>query len=228
MNREKIFEDYLRLCKDKHFCGQGEKNSDILIVGKESTSESIESNYIQSKKEWGCGVIRDDKRIKTWSNYQSLIDYIYDGIKPHKPEGKLDFEKYAYTTELSSVPRKQSDYSNARSSIQDSLCFFKESKFIQSFPVIILACSNYIRNNEKCREIDNTFHVEFCRDYGSKESRNLFWTHIDKDDPRKLVIHTRQFSNGISNALIKEMAGVIRTHLEKLDNSLLWKINSMD
>lgn len=216
MDREKSFEEYFRLCNGKQFCGQGEKNTDILIVGKESTNESIESNYSLSKKEWGCGIIRDDTGIETWSNYQSLIDYIYDGIKPHKPEGKLDFEKYAYTTELSSVPRKESNYSKAKPSIQERLCFFKESEFIQSFPVIILACSNYIRNDGKNREIDNTFHVEFCQEYGSKESKNRFWTHIDKNDPRKLVIHTRQFSNGISKDLIKEMAKEIRKHLTNL------------
>ena len=63
----------------------------------------------------------------------------------------------------------------------------------------------------------NMFGVmEFCKEYGSKESRNRFWTHIDKKDPRKLVIHTRQFSNGISKDLIKEMASVIREHLRKL------------
>ena len=146
-----------------------------------------------------------------------MIDYIYDGIKPHKPEGKLDFEKYAYTTELSSVPRKQSNYSNAKSSIQDRLRFFKESKFIQDFPVIILACGGYIKNDDKVREIDNTFHVEFCREYGSKESKNRFWTHVDdKNAPTKLVIHTRQLSNGVSKDLIKEMSKVIRVYLRKL------------
>jgi hypothetical protein len=218
MDREKSFEEFIQKCKEHgEFCGQGEKNSDILIVGKESTNESIESNYNLCKEEWGCGVIRDDTGIKTWSNYQSLIDYIYDGIKPHKPEGKLDFEKYAYTTELSSVPRKQSNYSNAKSSIQDRLRFFKESKFIQDFPVIILACGGYIKNDDKVREIDNTFHVEFCREYGSKESKNRFWTHVDdKNAPTKLVIHTRQLSNGVSKDLIKEMSKVIRVYLRKL------------
>lgn len=93
---------------------------------------------------------------------------------------------------------------------------FEKSKFIQDFSVIILACGGYIKNDDKVREIDNTFHVEFCKEYGSKESKNRFWTHIDKKDPRKLVIHTRQFSNGISKDLIKEMASVIREHLRKL------------
>ena len=94
--------------------------------------------------------------------------------------------------------------------------FFEKSKFIQDFPVIILACGGYIKNDDKVREIDNTFHVEFSQEYGKKESKNRFWTHIDKKDPRKLVIHTRQFSNGISKDLIKEMASVIREHLSKL------------
>ncbi len=221
MDREELFEEYIRLCKGKQFCGQGEKNSDILIVGKESTNENIESNFNLNKEEWGCGIIRDDKGIETWKNYQYLIDSIYDGIKPHKPKGKLDFEKYAYTTELSSIPRKQSNYPEAKPSIQDRLRFFEKSKFIQDFPVIILACGNYIRNNKKVREIDNTFHVEFCHEYGKKEHKNRFWTHIGNNDPRRLVIHTKQFSLRYMNKedkdwLIKNMASVIRDHLIKL------------
>ena len=97
---------------------------------------------------------------------------------------------------------------------------FKDSDFIQDFSVIILTCGGYIKNDDKVREIDNIFHVEFCKEYGSKESKNRFWTHIDKKDPRKLVIHTRQFSNGISKDLIKEIASVIREHLRKL--GLIW------
>lgn len=141
--------------------------------------------------------------------------------KVYKPKvefnsGLFDFEKYAFTTELSSIPRKKSNYSEAKQFIQDRLRFFEASEFIKSFPVVILACGGYIKNDDKVREIDNTFHVEFSQEYGKKESKNRFWTHVDKNDPRRLVIHTRQLSNGVSCEMIDEMAKIIRDHLSKL------------
>ena len=224
MDREKLFEKFLEDCKNrKEWCGQGNPNAHIMIIGKEpymdlktnpiSLQEELQRQYERCKR----GDFGNAKRGKnpTWCNYQSLIEKVYKP-KVEFNSGLFDFEKYAFTTELSSIPRKNSKYSEAEPFIQDRLRFFEKSKFIQDFPVIILACGDYIKNDDKVREIDNTFHVEFCKEYGSKESKNRFWTHIDKKDPRKLVIHTRQFSNGISKDLIKEMASVIREHLRKL------------
>lgn len=225
MDREKLFEDFINECdRTNNFCGQGNPNADILIIGKESTAtkDSLVSESImrcRDKKERDAPRPINPKN-KTWANYQKLLDEIYHR-KSDDPD-KWDFEKYAFTTELSSIPRKQSKYSDAKSSIQNRLILFRESKFIQSFPVIILACSNYIRNDEKNREIYDTFRVEFCPEYGSKEGKYLFWPHFDDiNAPRKLVIHTRQFSLRYMNQedrerLINEMASVIRKHLAKL------------
>lgn len=225
MDRENEFKEFLEECKNRNeWCGQGNPNAHVLIIGKESYNKDLITNPIilQEKlqrqyelcKGGDFGNAKRDDKNPTWSNYQMLIEKVYGPQIEFNPE-LFDFEKYAFTTELSSIPRKNSNYSEAKSSIQNRLRFFKESKFIKSFPVIILACGGYIRNDEKVREIDDTFHVEFYQVYGSKQSKNRFWTHIDKNDPRKLVIHTRQFSNGISNDLIKEMAAVIRNHLKK-------------
>lgn len=221
MDREVLFEEFLKECQNREqWSGQGNPNADILIIGKESTDTSMDARirYIElcmDKKQ------RDAPRPiapknKTWGNYQDLLDIIY--CRKSEYIDKWDFEKYAFTTELSIIPRKRSNYKEAKPIIKKRLAFFKDSKFIQVFPVIILACSNYIRNDDKNREIKNTFHVKFCQEYGSKESKNRFWTHIDENDSRKLVIHTRQFSNGISKDLIQKMAEVIRDHLEHLKN----------
>lgn len=228
MDREKLFSVFLEECKNRNeWCGQGNPNAHLLIIGKESYNKDLITNPIilQEKlqrqyelcKGGDFGNAKRDDKNPTWSNYQMLIEKVYGPQIEFNPE-LFDFEKYAFTTELSSIPRKNSNYSEAKSSIQNRLRFLKKSKFIKSFPVIILACGGYIRNDEKVREIDDTFHVEFYQVYGSKQSKNRFWTHIDKNDPRKLVIHTRQFSNGISNDLIKKMADVIRGHLDHLKN----------
>ena len=224
MDREVLFEEFINECeKNNQICGQGNPNADILIIGKEpymdlktnqkSLQEELQRQYERCKR----GDFGNAKRGKnpTWCNYQSLIEKVYKP-KVEFNSGLFDFEKYAFTTELSSIPRKNSKYPEAKPFIQDRLRFFEKSKFIQDFPVIILACGGYIKNDDKVREIDNTFHVEFSQEYGKKESKNRFWTHVDKNDPRRLVIHTRQFSNGISKDLIKEMASVIREHLRKL------------
>lgn len=223
MDREKLFEKFLEDCKNrKEWCGQGNPNADILIIGQESTDISEEAlirNIMLCRDKKDRDAPRPiDPKNKTWANYQELLDEIYFRKSEYN---KWDFEKFAFTTELSSTPRKQHNYKEAKPSIKERIVFLKDSDFIQDFSVIILACGGYIKNDDKVREIDNIFHVEFCKEYGSKESKNRFWTHIDKKDPRKLVIHTRQFSNGISKDLIKEMASVIREHLRKLGFSPL-------
>lgn len=224
MDRKRLFEMFLEECKDHNeWCGQGNPNAHIMIIGKEpymdlktnpiSLQEELQRQYERCKR----GDFGNAKRGKnpTWCNYQSLIEKVYKP-KVEFNSGLFDFEKYAFTTELSSKPRKNSKYSEAKPFIQDRLRFFEKSKFIQDFPVIILACGGYIKNDDKVREIDNTFHVEFSQEYGKKESKNRFWTHVDKNDPRRLVIHTRQLSNGVSCEMIDEMATIIRDHLEHL------------
>jgi len=229
MDREKLFEEFLRTCRhNEQICGLGNPCANILIIGQEPyISEEFEANDVEKYKDYleknytscrnnGVYNIRDNN--KTWSNYQLLIEKVYkEEYQNNKHDAtKYDFEEFAYTSELSSWPRKKHSYIKAKPFINKRLILFKDSDYIKSFPVIILACGCYIKNDDKLREIDNTFHVEFCKEYGSKQSKNRFWTHVDKSDPRKLVIHTRQFSNGISNDLIKEMANVIRNHLTKL------------
>ncbi len=221
MDRENLFEEFINECAKEPptFCGQGNPNADILIIGQESTDTSEDSlnrdiERCRNKMERDAPRPIDPKN-RTWDNYQDLLDVIYQRKSDYVD--KWDFEKLAFTTELSGIPRKNHNYKEAKPSIIERLTFFEKSKFIQSFPVIILACGGYIKNNDKVREIDDTFHVEFCQEHGSKESRNRFWTHFDdKNVPRKLVIHTRQFSNGISNDLIKQMGSVIRGHLDHL------------
>ena len=219
MDREKLFEEFINECEKEPLtlCGQGTPNAVILIIGKESTDIS-EKSLVQNIERCRNKMERDAPRPinpknKTWANYQYLLDEIYQRKSDY--DDKWDFEKYAFTTELSSTPRKNSKYSEAKSSIQDRLRFFEKSKFIQDFPVIVLACGGYIRNNDKVREIDDTFHVTFSKRY-DYSTGNWFCTHYDDTNPKRLVIHTRQLSNGVSYKMIDKMASVIRDHLIKL------------
>lgn len=219
MDREDLFKEFLEECKNrKEWIGQGNPNADILIIGQESTDTSEDAlnrniELCRNKMERDAPRPIDPKN-RTWDYYQDLLDKICQRKSDYAD--KWDFEKFAFTTELSGMPRKKHNYKEAKPFIIERLTFFEKSEFIKSFPVIILACGGYIRNDEKVREIDDTFHVEFYQVYGSKESKNRFWTHIDKNNPKKLVIHTRQFSNGISYDLIDKIAAVIRDHFQKL------------
>ena len=223
MDREKLFEQFFICCKQQpeQICGQGEKNSSILIIGKESTNVTIEENLDLCDREKGCGNSRPrGKFYETWSKYQRLIEAVYREEYDKKPcDVKLvDFEKYAFTTELSSDPRRQSSYVDARPSIEKRLELFRNSEFIQSFPVVILACGGYIQNQGEGnkRQIDNTFGVEYDGDTEGKHyysKSNWFYTHHGKSN-QKLVIHTRQFSQNIMNKLIDDIAKEIRKHLK--------------
>lgn len=224
MDREELFEKFLKECKIRRkWSGQGNPNADILIIGKEPYNADLITDEVKIQEKLqtqedicrsGYGEAPRDAKNPTWYNYQKLIEEVYKNRREFNPK-LFDFEKYAFTTELNTTFRPKAVLdAKTRNNINERLHFFKESKFIQSFPVIILACGGYIRNNDKVREIDNTFHVEFCQEYGNKESKNRFWTHFDKNDPRKLVIHTRQLSNWVTKEMIYKMASVIREHLD--------------
>lgn len=221
MDREKLFEDFLTQCKNREeICGQGNPNADILIIGKEPYSEEIidpikdRQKYLDYliEKNNNCRVhcfnraTNDFSKLRTWQNYQKLIFSIYEGIKYNEyNKNVVDFESFAYTTELSSTPRPKSDYNLAKGMIQKRLDFFKNSDFIQKFPVVVLACGGYIVNREEkdILQINETFGVQFDNELNSngipkgwhKSERGRMWfaTHHSIDG-RKLVIHTWQLS----------------------------------
>ena len=199
MDREKLFEEFINECEKEPltFCGQGNPNADILIIGKESTDTSE-------------ALIRDKIRLCR-----------------DKVNNKWDFEKLAFTTEMNNIPSKRSYLTKEiKDGINKRLQFFKDSRFIKSFPVVILACSNYINNDKKNGyQINQTFGVEFDNEPNSdgspigehkKKYPTGFWfyTHHSKDR-QKLVIHTVQLSQ-IQNDMIEDMANEIRDHLTKL------------
>lgn len=228
MDREKLFEEYFAECKKepKQICGQGEKNSDILIVGRESTNVSVEENHRLCEIERGCGIIRTNIGIDTWNHYQSLIDFVYRGNKPSTPELKWDFEQYAFTTELNkkASPRTSNPNKETKVCLADRLKLFRESQFIQTFPLVILACSNYIINQGvgEERQIDTTFGVEYIpHEVIPSWFTKYNWYFIHKGEYKyhgetikKLVIHTRNLSQNVKRELIPSIAEAIINHLD--------------
>lgn len=155
---------------------------------------------------------------KTWCNYQKLIENVYRP-KEFNPE-LFDFEKYAFTTELNTIFRPKAVLDDiTKNNINKRLRFFKDSEFINSFPVIVLACNNFISNNEKGFFINETFGVEYDGESKGKHQEKTrghwFYTH-HSDNGEKLVIHTRQLSFLFDYSLLNHLAEEIKEHLIKL------------
>ena len=235
--RMQAFEEFVKVCNSTKYgevqlVGQGNPQSDILLVGmepaidlKENTPEDvirINAEHCKNTENYGGTRQRTDfKGNHTWIVYQKLIDYIRYGSPQNEPI--LDFEKYAFTTEMNNwVSKNKAINSGNRDLFEEKLAqrrkLFKESAFIQDFPVVILGCSDYIINFNNVRQIDDTFDVKFIKEYEVKTQKDAsykFWTH-NSSDGKRLVIHTRQLSGAIPDIFLESMAKVIKEHLEKV------------
>lgn len=135
-------------------------------------------------------------------------------VYPNRPHehGMLDFEDMAFCTELNNVLGPHSKDVD-KSTIPLKRQLFKESDFIQSFPVVILACGSYIVNQGDNRQIDDTFSVHYVEQENS-DAKQEFWIHKSNDsNTPKLVIHTRQLSGAITNDLLQAIGAQIQKFL---------------
>lgn len=229
----KEFEEFVNNGVGKYFIGTGNPNANILFIGKESaiSEDNLESKkwYNKNASDWEshignntCEILsypilkehvfRKEKSWgkNTWSKYQQLSNFIFS--KDKKPY-YIDFLENVFTTEINDSPNKNTNIAN-KSSLNERKLLFKESKFIQNFPVIVLACSDYIKNNNEIREIDEIFGVHYKDEYEKKvyTKSNWFYSHFN-DEKTKLVIHTRQLSSNVMSELLEDMGGIIREHL---------------
>lgn len=247
MDRIDLFRQFIEDCENrKEICGIGNPLAQILLVGQEfyvpmgtkvDLDSELEKNYaycrnllsVKSSFIIPKGEMDGDKLIRrniTWCNYQTLINKIY---KRHSEvEGMLDFEKYAFTTELSSVPKTSSRFINETEKeavlerVSKRLELFSKSDFIKDFPVIILACGGYIVNRKETGnlQINNTFGVKYGDkegglngEYRNASNKKWFYTHYSTNPAvKKLVIHTGQVSQ-FDGALWDKMASIIQDFL---------------
>ncbi|MDX9848387.1 MAG: hypothetical protein RBT74_15500 [Tenuifilaceae bacterium] len=219
------------------FIGTGNPNSKILLIGKESAIDKSNNDcqnwYFKNAKEWETHIEKsttecfsyyvDEKNClrknwgkNTWSKYQLLSNSIWN---KETEKYSIDFLESIFTTEINDSPAKKTSLAN-KSGIDERKLLFKNSAFIQEFPVIVLACSNYIKNNNELREIDEIFNVTYDGDEKGKywfNKGNWFFTHHNFENS-KLVIHTRQLSADVNNSMLEKMGEVIRQHLIRLEN----------
>ncbi|RRJ91579.1 hypothetical protein EG240_05110 [Paenimyroides tangerinum] len=224
--------------KNEYHIGTGNPNARILFIGKESAISNDRKDeinlYNKNAKEWiehinnsTCQILnysitkehifRINKSWgkNTWSKYQKLTNRIFE--KSEIPY-HIDFLENVFTTEINDSPDKRTSTAN-KSKLNERKLLFKESEFIQNFPVVVLACSNYIKNNENKSEIEEIFEVKFNEDFPNKKynKTNWFYSHYN-EDKTKLVIHTRQLSADVKRELLNDIGDLIKEHLKKIDS----------
>ena len=160
----------------------------------------------------------------TWSKYQKLMDMIRD-VEHTKV---TNFQEFAFITEYNLNPSKsnlEQDREKRKESILKRDEFFRTTAFFQKFPIVIVAAGNYAGNNFDVY-LEQTFNVKWkslfeVRDGdifeikpGDKLGKACQWysLHYNSD---KLVVHTRQLSSAITDALLKSIAGSVKEFMQE-------------
>ena len=222
----------LEFCeKEKLYLGEGTPTAQILFVGKEcgwnesilspdekgnielQAQRSAEHNINCWKNGDGClGKLKADAlefwaNSPTWRNYQKLVQQIIGKEIP-----KYDFLDYSFITELSqiSLPNsnhlKNNDLTSA--SVEKRKALF-EQDFFQNFPIVIMACGHYPKDFGF--DIEKIFDVQWTGKIEGVEG-NYYNVHHGKtkNGKDKILVHTRQVSNGVSNELLSKIAEICK------------------
>lgn len=169
--------------------------------------------------------IMDHKEGQTWRKYQKLHDVIMHGGFINNNNRSYDFQKNFFITEMSDNPvrttRKAKKQDKFLSKLQNRKISFFTSNFIMDFPIVILACGDYIWNygDGTTRQILNIFGADFtyCFETKSTKKPQRFYVHKNKENEKpKMVIHTNQLSGSVaSNELLIELGNTIREFMNE-------------
>lgn len=231
------FKNAVEFCvKNGLYLGEGNPNSNILIVGKEiglaleedktpSISKSNEDNN-QNLINWQTIIDRDDLEVylenirnsfqetpnSTWNNYQKIVNTI---LGDDLSEKKFDFLNSTFITELNQIRLSYSSQANtnelktARSnSIEKRKALF-ELDFFQNFPIVIMACGHY-PTKEFNFDMEKIFNVKWDGTTVELSKNNYYNLHFGKTPNGKdrVLIHTRQVSMGVTNELLKTIGEI--------------------
>ena len=249
-NTKRFKNDFIasyKYCKNNNlYLSLGNPNSNILLIGKETSNDKIEFNEMSKSnlQSWediisknktykDIGFLEDNalfpwkgqkftiRRVKkdgsitgkegtstTWYYYQYLINLICN--KPVKINKDLiDFHHFSFQSEMNQLNSKTSNLI-AKNDLRRINSFKDREKlfslnFFRNFKIIILASGHYHRDFDF--DIENTFHVKWTGKTNPISKGNWYNIHYDDlEKPKRILIHTRQFSSGISKELIKNIA----------------------
>lgn len=212
------------------YIGFGNPNSSVLIIGKEkgfSIKSAKEKNYSNSQlflesianpDDWKK--IVDNKIYDSNHKYHSMSSDFMSAILPYtdkKPNGGHTWNKYQKIIDLIDKPEQKSINSfffnsfitevNFRPSklsknpkeFGDRLEFLKHP-FYQSFPIVILACGNYLSKTK----IENIFNVQYDNSSNTAKRKKL----IEYSSPSKKLLNTRQLSFDVSDDYLSLVAKI--------------------
>ena len=146
----------------------------------------------------------------TYLNYEKLYEQLF--LKGKKLE-KINFQKEFFITEFSDYPTKESYKSEEiealrKQSIEERKPLFA-MPFFKDFPIVIVAAGN--SPSRYHINLEQTFDVVFQKEI--KVEGDRYFLHFSKDNKR-ILIHTRQLSNGVSNELITAIAAEAKKFLK--------------
>lgn len=225
------FREVIAYCEPM-FIGEGNPDSKILIIGKEiggrcpANANDIITNSLRDAQRnieswtnpvgYPLSMIKADVfkhgRNPTWSNYQKLVGSI---IGKDLGIDNYDFLDYCFITEMSGIQLPNSDFIETLSveeyellkirrldSIRKRMELFM-LPFFRSFPIVIMACGHY--PHQFGINIESTFDVKWSGKTETVSKGNFYNVHYADE---RVLIHTRQMSAGVSDALISEIGNL--------------------
>ena len=156
----------------------------------------------------------------TWRGYQLLHDKIL--CQQSEKHNEYKFYDNIFITELNSNPTKYSkdqDKIERRKSITERISNpgLFNSNFIKAFPIVVVACGDYPKQNNV--NLCELFNVDFITPIKKVEGLKITqWYNLHKNkigEKPKLLIHTRQLSNGVLNELLEQIANEIKSFAEE-------------
>jgi hypothetical protein len=225
-----------------YYIGMGNPKSKILIIGKELSidtnkgknetqidygsrlktlqNESINNPYLWKQKlksdedikpfdpSYPYGGHTDpDNGGKTWNRYQKLCISLSESLMVSKEK---NFHRNFFYTELNIIPAKISK-GIKKQLLVDRLTFFKKNPFFLNFEIIILAFGDYLSKNEieEKSKIEDLFKVKHKKSLSEPRRKLEIYTNNDNN---KLVINTRQLSNGVADDYLEKIGNIINLY----------------
>lgn len=144
----------------------------------------------------------------TYLNYQKIYQNLF--LNGQKQE-KINFQKMFFLSEMNDLPSKES-YNLPRLNELRRLFIIERKSlfkldFFRSFPVVIIASGHYAKNHDF--DIEEVFDVKFT---GETKFISNSWYNIHySSDNKRIVLHTRQLSNAVENALLEAIQSEIQS-----------------
>lgn len=230
------FENLLLKIDERQYIGLGNPNAKILFIGKEAGLEIGANIYHGTVKSWrnkefdySKGYIPEEKHIRnlnhTWQRYQKLYDCILSSLNNKenavkKDKYEINFIENIFTTELSNLhapnTKEAKKQENFKRELEKRKNEYLNSDFIQKFPITVIFASDNKYIETYSGEVCKLFNVKFDKLH-NETAKDKIWLHSELDSEKcpRLLIHTRQLTNRITEELISNLCNIIVEFIKK-------------